>query len=257
MAKKTPLPDMWNVPDVFRRRLRESIGRQRAMFADGHLLLVLHEPPTEDPADRRPRLFWRSPDGTWQSNTLGSGIAALGKHLTEYREAVEKLDEAESGAESADEYFGILRAIAPLVRASRNMHDTLQEARETVSEDANLIICRDQAYQIARSAELLQSDAKTGLDCAIARRAEEEARSSQRMAVSAHRLNVLAAIFFPLVTISSIFGMNLNEGLDEKMFLQPLFWAVLAVGVGLGLFLKALIVVKPDRPRRIDPNKAV
>ena len=45
MQKKSLIPAIWTVPEVFRERLGRRIGRQRMMFADGHLLLVLHAPP--------------------------------------------------------------------------------------------------------------------------------------------------------------------------------------------------------------------
>ena len=156
----------------------------------------------------------------------------------------------------ADEYFRLMREIAPLRRAAHNMHETLQAARQTVSEDEDLVVRRDEAYQIQRAAELLQGDAKIGLDCAIARRAEEEAESSNKMALAAHRLNVLAAIFFPIATIATIFGMNLTSGLEDA-FTPWLFWFVLAGCIVSGLLLTAIIVGKPGQPDNVDPNKRV
>jgi len=255
MRSRSPLPDAWNIPQVLRSRVRESVGRQRAMTAEGHLLLILHEPPKPDELQRRGRYFWRAPDGTWQSNSLGAGITALKKHLGEYRDALEKQDRDEQRADLADDYFRLLRDIAPLHRAAHNLYDTLQQAREMVRDDADLIDCRDQAYQVHRESELLRSDIQSGLDCAVARRAEEQAQSGQSMALASHRLNVLAAIFFPLVTISSIMGMNLERGLDEAMLTQWLFWAVLAAGIVSGFLLKAVIIDGPARPASVDRNK--
>jgi len=83
---KSVLPATWEVPAEFRSRLGEKAGRQRARMAEGHLLLVLHAPPKKDEPDRKGRLFWRKPDGTWLSNELGGGSAALAKHLNEYAE---------------------------------------------------------------------------------------------------------------------------------------------------------------------------
>lgn len=255
MAKRSPLPEMWNVPPIFRDRVRESVGRQRAMFADGHLLLVLHEPPRADEMQRRPRFFWRSPDGNWQSSTLGPGIGALQKHLAEYRDAIDKLDEAEERADRASEYFSLLRHLAPLHRAAGNMHNTLQEARQMVRDDSDLIVCRDQAYHVYRAIELLQGDAKIGLDCAIARRAEEQAESGHKMSLAAHRLNILAAIFFPIVTVASIFGMNLGHGFRDS--LDPwLFWILVASGVASGFFLRSAILEQPERSAKTDPHDA-
>jgi Mg2+ and Co2+ transporter CorA len=214
------------------------------MSADGHLLVILHEPPRPEETGRRGRLFWREPDGTWHSNSLGSGIRALEQHIDEYAEVLQTMEDSEDRAQTSDDYFPLLQAIAPVFRSARNMHDTLQQARETVREDRGLITARDHAYTVQRTAELLQSDIKNGLDCAIARRAEEEAASSREMAEAGHRLNVLAAVFFPVVTIASIFGMNLDHGL-EHAFKPVLFWIVLLIGIVSGFVLKASIMRRP------------
>ena len=248
MPKKSPLPQMWNVPRVFRDRLGETAGRQRIMYAEGHLLIILHQVPKADETERGARLFWRTPEGQWQSNNLGPGIGALQKHLAEYGDAVEELDRDEERADSADDYFRILRWLAPLRRSTRNLYDTLQQARETVAEEPDLIVCRDRAYGIQRAAELLQSDTQSALDCDIARRMEEQAQSSYRMSLAAHRLNVLAAIFLPIATIASIFGMNLGHGLEEALVPWP-FVLILGLGIGLGFLIKAAIVENIDRPR--------
>ncbi|NQT13545.1 MAG: hypothetical protein HQ582_12400 [Planctomycetes bacterium] len=257
MSARSPLPEAWDVPRVFRSRVRESVGRQRAMFADGHLLLVLHEPPKANEPYRRARFFWRSPDGVWQSNNLGPNISALKRHLGEFGDAVQRLDDAEDDAELADDYFRLLREISPLRRTARHLHDTLQEARQMVSDDPDLIVCRDQAYHIQRLADLVRDDTQSGLDCAIARRAEDQAKSSERMALASHRLNVLAAVFFPIVTISSILGMNLSQGLEERMLSEWLFWAVLLAGIGCGLVLYAIIMARPVRRAGDDPDRRI
>ena len=246
MPPKSPLPDLWKVPREFRQRLGEHAGRQRAMFAEGHLLLVLHEPPTPGQTHRNARLFWRAPDGSWQSNNLGPGIKALDKHLGEYAEVIEKLDEVEERAERADDFFSILLQLAPIHRATRNMHATLQEARQLVPEDRSLLVCRDRAYIIERGTELLQGDTRSGLDCVMARQAEEQVEHSQKMALAGHRLNVLAAAFLPIATIASVFGMNLNHGL-EREFSPWLFWLVSLVGVCFGILLRSSIMQKPHR----------
>ncbi len=237
------LPAVWEVPPEFRRRMGAAAGRQRAMQADGHLLLVLHKPPGPEEAERKGRFFWRKPDGMWSSDDLGSGPNALQRHLTEYADLITKLDHQEDNARTADEYFAILSATAPLHRASRNMHHALQQAREAFPDDRELINARDRAYEIERNAELLYSDARNALEFAMAKRAEEQAASSHQMAVSAHRLNVLAAFFFPIATFSAIFGSNLRhglEGFDERT--GPLaFLVLLAAGLLCGFVLKAVV----------------
>ena len=246
MSKEAPLlPATWNVPQSLRDRIGERVGRQRMMSADGHLLLILHEPPQPEETQRTGRLFWREPDGTWHSTSRGSGVQALGRHLDEYAEALQRLEETEEQAETSDQYFPLLQAITPLHRAARNMYDVLQQARDTVREDRRLIGCRDNAYAVQRTAELLQSDIKHGLDCAIARRAEEEAQSSRQMAQAGHRLNVLAATFFPIATIATVFGMNLRSGLEDA--LPPtLFWIVLLAGIFCGFLLRPAVMQAPS-----------
>lgn len=242
------LPPEWEVPQVFRERLGDQVGRQRAMTADGHLLLVLHEPPTFGP-NRKGRFFWRAPNGEWKAKR-GDGLAALKKHVNEFFDDVTKLEEEDHKAESATDYFKVLSKLAPLRRASQNLHQTLQRARELCSEDRNLINFRDQAYRVERMADLLYSDAKSSLDYRIARQAEDQAKSSFQMAVSSHRLNMLAAFFFPLATLSAIFGVNLKHGLENVNTIADLttahlpstpFLVVLGFGVLMGFFLRSMI----------------
>src|SRR5438045_260505 len=67
-AMSNVIPHNWEVPQVFRGRLGTHAGRQRVMSADGHLLLILHEVPgRKEATERGARLYWRKPDGTWQS----------------------------------------------------------------------------------------------------------------------------------------------------------------------------------------------
>ena len=43
------IPPTWSLPEAIRVRLGQTTyGRQRAMFEEGHLLLVLHKPPGPD-----------------------------------------------------------------------------------------------------------------------------------------------------------------------------------------------------------------
>ena len=64
------------------------------------------------------------------------------------------------------------------------------------------------------------------------------------MAISSHRLNVLAAFFFPLVTLSAVFGTNLHTGMENLAPPWPFLLIVLS-GVGLGLILRTYLTVKP------------
>lgn len=256
METRSLLPAVWEVPKSFRERLGTSAGRQRTMFDERHLLLVLHAPPKPDDTLRRGRFIWRKPDGSWTSNDLGGGIGALGKHLAEYAEVIQQFDRLEEEAQTAADYFAVLEGLAPVLRAAAHLHQTLQEARRLVPEDRDLIIMRDQAYDLERTADLLYTNAKNALDFAIARRAEEESRSSRQMALSAHRLNILAAFFFPLATLSAIFGVNLLHGLEDS---PPPLAFLLLVGSGLaaGAILAAFITRRPpdDPPAKAELGK--
>ena len=235
------LPREWEIPQQLRDRLGEQVGRQRAMAADGHLLVILHDPPGPEEVDRCGRFFWRQPDGTWHASQ-GNGPQALANYLEEYEQLLEGLEEQEKGADTAREYFEVLRDLAPLLRAARNMYLALQQARDLVPRSKGLINLRDAAYSNERLAELLYSDTKNSLDFVIARRTEEQAAASHQMAVSSHRLNVLVAFFFPIATLSAIFGVNMRFGLEEDRVNSIIpFVAMLALGLVSGFVLKSLI----------------
>src|SRR5687768_14642015 len=125
---KNILPAVWKVPEQIRVRLGESVGRQRPMFAEGHLLLVLHEPPGPDDDARVGRFFWRDADGSWKSNSLGTGIQALRTHLAEFATRIDALESLVEHATSADSYYRVLQAVVPLQRTARNLHAVLQQA---------------------------------------------------------------------------------------------------------------------------------
>jgi hypothetical protein len=240
------LPVSWKVPAVFRERLGAKVGRQRTMFSDGHLLLVLHKPPRPGEEERSGRFFWRSPQGEWASSDLGSGPSAMNKHLGEYGDLIEKYDRLEENASEAEDYFDVLRAISPLQRAARHLHQVLQEARQRCPEDRNIINYRDRAYELERAADLLYGGTQHSLDFAVAKRSEEQAHASQKMALSAHRLNLLVAFFFPVATLAAIFGSNLKHGLEDVPAPVP-FLILTLIGLFLGLFLWLFVSYDADR----------
>ncbi|MGI9473701.1 MAG: hypothetical protein ACR2NZ_19320 [Rubripirellula sp.] len=236
MQSESMLPATWDVPQVFRDRIGSHVGRQRAMVADDHLLLVLHAPPKPDQDERRGRFFWLKPDGNWTSNQLGSGPAAMKKHLDEYDKQIEELEKMEEQAESSLAHFCVLENLAPLQRAIRNLHVALQDARKQRPDVRALIDMRDRAYDLERMAELLGAGTKNSLDFEIAKRSEEQAHASERMALSAHRLNLLAAFFFPLATLTAVFGMEIRSGLEGSP--EPhTFFVVICLGLIMGAFL--------------------
>ena len=240
------LPATWQLPVAIRNRLGKSVGRQRPMAADGHLLLVLHAPPKPEESERTGRFFWRNPQGEWTSKDLGSGSRSLALHLDEYQDAIARLDRLEAKATTVDEYFEMLERLAPLHRSTRNLYDVLQEARQLCPNDPELLNMRDRAYAIERNAELLIHEMKNSLDFRMAKRAEEQAEATHHMVVAAHRLNMLAAFFFPIATLTAIFGVNLRHGYEER-YVPQLFLATIGVGLLMGLLLTLFVGRRPKR----------
>lgn len=237
---KNLIPHGWQLPDAIANRLGEHAGRQRTMTHEQHLLIVGHEPPRLGDPERRGRLFWRRPDGQWDSSANGAGVGALLRHLDEFAKRVDVLEDRIQAADEADDYFAVLREGTPLVRTIRNLHVALQQAREAAHDDRELITIRDRATDLERAGELLLSDAQQGLDYTTAKRSEEAARSGEALARAGHRLNLLAALFLPLTAIASVFGMQVEHGFEHRWAPYP-FWIVLCVGLAVGVAVKAML----------------
>jgi Mg2+ and Co2+ transporter CorA len=213
--------------------MAEVPGAQRVLEGDGHLLLILHKLPTSSRRIRELRLFWRNSAGEWSASELGKGIKALQQHVAEFNEHLLKLEDAERAAASAEEYYQIQRAISPIHRTGKHMAATLARAHELVPEDQGLLACRNLAATVERASELLKEDATHGLQYAMAKHAESQA-------LAGHRLNLVAAIFFPIMAFAAIFGMNITHGLEELG--RPwLFWALLVLGIFLGFVMRSIV----------------
>ena len=235
------IPPTWSPPDALRARLgQNTYGRQRAIYEEGHLLLVLHKPPGPDDAAREGVLFWRNPAGEWQFNRGGPGTGGLKRHVQTYADLEQDLTNAYESAENLDALFDLVEALVPLTRAARNMHLALQSAREAVKSDGFILEMRDLAYEVERNLDLLLEDARNAIQHRTARKAEEQAKLSRAALQASHRLNILAALFFPLTAMASLFGMNLLHGLSQNSVL--IFWVVAAVSILLGLVMKSWVL---------------
>ena len=223
----------WTLPAEIEARLGEAtFGRQRAIAEADHLLVILHSPPEPDTHRRSAEVFLWKPDGTVWWNGVTGGEQKLRKLLAWYRERLEHYDSAYERATTASDLFDILDDLASLSRAAANLSAALQAGREARRTDRLLIAMRDEAYEISREFELLFHDAKLALDYRIARSAEAQMVKAQEMATAQHKLNVLAAVTFPLMAVATIFGMNLQHGLENQS--PALFWGLLVCGVGVG-----------------------
>ena len=249
-------PDFnWKLPAEIAVRLgKASYGAQRAIFEADHLLLVLHEPPAPREAERTAAVFLRQPSGKWLYQGADNGEFALRQLLDRYRQRLAELDRQQSTAVTADELFRILDVAIPLARAAANLRDALQAGREAVKADAILIDLRDEAVSLARGLELLLADARLALDYRLARQAEEQVLAAQAVSRAQHKLNILAALTLPLMTVATLFGMNLPSGLEGLR--APLFWALLAGGLVLGLVAKAWVKAAPV-PAKTAPGKTL
>lgn len=238
------IPPTWNLPPAITLRLgQSSYGRQRAIFEDGHLLLVLHKAPGPDDRKREGVLFWRSPSGDWQFNRGGPGTGGLKRHVQTVADLEGELTGIYEQSTSIGELFDLMETLVPLTRFARNLHAAIQTAREAVKDDPFLVELRNQAYEIERNLDLLLEDTRNEIQHRTARKAEEQAALSQAALHASHRLNILAALFFPLTAVASLFGMNLLHGLDAKS--TGVFWTVAGVSLILGFFLKGWVTRKP------------
>jgi hypothetical protein len=237
---KSPIPHNWEVPQIFRDRFGTRAGRQRVMAADGHLLIVLHDLPNPDDVDTASaRVYWRKPDGTWKSqgSTIAS-IAPLRAHVEEFTAAIDALEARAAKAARAKDWFSIMHAAAPLHRTVRSQSATLQEARDLAKADKDLISVRDAAQENERACELIHNHARAGLDYTIAASVEENARNSEHVVASQHRLNLIAATFLPISALGALLGMNLRHGF-ESWNSPYAFWIVAAAAFVLGLIVRA------------------
>jgi hypothetical protein len=224
-----------DLPQAIKGRLgQKGVGKQRAMIADGHLLLVLHRPPQPGTREREGAFFWRKPDGAWIA-VQGEGLTRLGQHLDEFEKVEATLSQDYSRAQNAEDYFRILEQAAALLHTTKSLHATLQAAREGIPQDRNLIDVRDRAYDLERTMDLLYTHTKNALDFQLARQSENQSRISAQSVNLANRLNVLAAVFFPLMALSGVFGMNLSSALEQAS--GGAFWMVLIAGIFLGFVL--------------------
>ncbi len=250
------IPPTWSLPDSIRTRLgQNTYGRQRAIFEENQLLLVLHKPPGPDDSGREGQLFWRNTAGEWQFNRGGPGPSALKRHVQSYADLEQKLTQDYEHASDITALFDLLEALTPLVRSARNLHHALQAAREAIKGDAFILEMRDQAYEVERNFDLLVEDVRNAIQHRTAREAEEQAKLGRQALQASHRLNILAALFFPLTAVASLFGMNLAHGFNpNRVFI---FWLVFCVCVALGIAMKSWVLgrakadavrAKPEKP---------
>jgi len=219
------LPDSWDLPVEIASRIGDTVGPQRAMIHDGHLLLLLHGVPEPDNSERKPVLIWRTPGGDWRWN-LGpeSGPDLIGRHLRTFHEAVCALEKRSETAHDAATWFDLIKASTPMHRTTRHMRAALQRARETMPDVRLLILARDESIELERAAELVHEEAEQGLRFAQTRQAEQMNRTS-------HRLNLMVAICLPTTAAAGVMSI------DALALRSEMAWLVLGATAALGILL--------------------
>lgn len=230
------VPSDWQLPASLRRRVGRSVGRQRLIVEGDDMLIVVHEVPCPDDDDRQGILIWRNALGHWRCSNNEPGDEALDQLLSRYEKRLEGYDQDEIRAHKAAEYMPVLEGLAPMCRSANNLATVLQEARQAAPSGEDLIDVRDRAYDLARTMELTYQYAKDSMGVAVVKQSEQQAASSDAMARAAHRLNIMAALFFPLATLGSVFGTTLTDNWSWSQSPIP-FVCFLVVGLvsGFGL----------------------
>lgn len=236
------IPSRWQVPAIFEQRLGEKAGRQRLMNADGHLLLILHKIPVPGAEERDARIFWRSPQGEWQSSDGGAGIADFKTHISEYDKTADRLDTQLRKEVTAENYFAVLHQLTPLARAAKHLAAVMQEARDACAADRHILLARDEMVEIERHCDLMLTEAQQGMQFLAAARADEQAKQSERIAVAGHRLNLLMAMCLPATAIASILSMNGEQRWDNV-------WRFMAVAGVLGVAVMAWVSRSSSRKK--------
>ena len=242
MAESPLIPATWQLPESIRRRLGSKVGMQRVIYEEENLVIVAHDVPAPTERVRRGILIWRKPDGTWSSSNGELGNIAIEKLLQKYDQAITKFESAEARANKADAYLKIVEALAPVSRSLQNFSNVMKEARKQVPDATELIDLRDRAYELARSAQLNYQMTRDEMDVAMIVRGEEHSRIADRMAQASHRLNMMAAFFLPLATISGVFGTTLTDNWSWSSSVVPF---LLMITLGLLAGFVCMVMFQP------------
>lgn len=230
-VRKSIIPKSWNVSETIRKRVGESVGRQRLIAEDGELLVVLHQlPRAEDKGRREGALFWIDSAGNWKSTPSSGGRSELKALVESYRKRIAELDLALDASEEPSSIHAVIDEATPVDRAGRHLQQVVSELRKALPDDLDILEIRDLAVDMDRAGDLLTQDARYSLDLMIAKSSAAQAKDANKAAKEAQKLNRLAAFFFPLMTIASVFGMNEPSEIASN----PMIWAAVAIGLTLG-----------------------
>lgn len=232
------IPDKWDVPASLRERIGKTIGRQRAIQEEDHTLIMVHQAPSAKEKVRKGAYCWINPKGELHFYPEGETFEHL---FAGYRKKLTHLEHEYENADTALKYFTVLEAIIPLHFAAVRMASALQMARDQIPTNRQVLLWRDESFEIQRESEILQVCTKNALDYHQAKSVEDLSEITFQLSKTSHKLNMMATLFVPMMAICGLFGMNVFSGLEhEDRF--PLFWIIAAVsillGIGLNLFFR-------------------
>ena len=233
----------WDLPVRIEKRIGpNTYGRQRIIQEGDDLLIILHRLPAADQILREHKVFWRKSNADLECNGQPNGVFQFRTLIDTYEKKLEELDRRYAQADTSDELFGLIEELVPINRASTNIATTLQAAREAVPDDTFLLELRDVTSELQRNFEIMLSDAQIALEYRLAKNSEIQSVQAREAVEAQHRLNVLAAIFFPLTAVATIFGMNLSHGFEQRPMV--FFWLVVVAGISLGFWMKRWVLRK-------------
>ena len=106
--QKNAPPTIWDLPFDIRRQLSGRGGRQRAIAADNHLMLVLNRVPQPNSDQADTVYFWRNRDQKWHfSERGGGGFGALETVVQQYEDRIVELEEALAAAKDSRARFQV------------------------------------------------------------------------------------------------------------------------------------------------------
>ena len=233
----------WELPQTIIDRLGpNTYGSQRNIFEEDHLLIILHGVPLDHQSEREHKVFLVKPDYEVWCNGVSNGQFELNQLLGNYQKEFEVLEDAVDLAKGAKEYFELLETLVPIHRAVKNLAKTLKEARRLVEQNSFILEMRDWAEELYRSYEMLLADSKLALEFRIAQKTEEQVEKANHALNAQNKLNTLAAFTFPIMSVATVFGMNLQHGLETQP--NRIFWGVLCGGIGVGFLVRRWLFKK-------------
>ncbi len=227
------IPEKWDIPAKLRARVGKTIGRQRTIQEDGHTIILLHQAPNATEKSRKGACCWVTPDEKFIFHPDTENFDTI---FNNYRKKISSLENEYKTASSAIQYFNVLEEIVPIHFATIRMASALQMARDLLPNSRQILLWRDETYELQRETEILQTCAKNALDYHQAKSVENLSHITYELTKTSHRLNMLATFFVPMMAVSALFGMNIPNGF-EKSESNFMFWGVTLFSIALGLFL--------------------